>query len=303
MTLRRIFILAGILLILFLGMYTWNQRTRMLDVVSSEIGLELGGAILRPLLFVQDTVGNFWRRYLDLVGVREENERLRMELDNLNSRLLSTGEDMAELKRLRELILLPSDDSWHPLGARVLAGRIGPNSVLNSVTINRGYATGARPGTPVVTNRGLVGRVLRASAHTATVLLITDPGCRIAVFSQESRAPGVLMGHGTGKNLEVNFVKRDFDVHNGEVLTTSGLDGKFPKGLPVARVKSVAPSDYTQFLAVLAEPLVDLGHLEEVMLLEPTGHAPPEPEPEGPAPVFVGPPAPLQDKAATKQPG
>lgn len=291
-TLRRFFIFAGILLLLFLGMYSWNQRTRLLDKLSAELGLELGGAILRPLRSAQDMGWSFWRRYLDLVDVREENERLKAELQDLRKRLLYTGEDLAELKRLRALIQLPRDESWRPLGARVLAGRIGPNSVLDSITLNRGYATGARPGTPVVTNLGLVGRVLRSSAHSATALLITDPGCRIAVFSQNSRAPGVLMGKGPGKPLEVNYVKRDFDVHRDEILITSGLDGKFPKGLPVARIISVAPSDYTQFLAISAEPLVDLRHLEEVLLLEPTGRAAPEPEPAGPAPVFVGPPKP-----------
>ena len=81
-------------------------------------------------------------------------------------------------------------------------------------------------------------------------------------------------------------------MKQGEVLITSGLDGKYPKGIPVARVLSVAPSDYTQFMAIYAEPLVDLQHLEEVLLLEPTGIAQPEPEPEGQPPVFVGPPAP-----------
>ena len=134
--------------------------------------------------------------------------------------------------------------------------------------------------------------MLRASAHTATALLLTDPGSRIAVFSQNSRALGILAGQGTGRRLEVNFVQRDANVKQGEVLITSGLDGKYPKGIPVARVLSVAPSDYTQFMAIYAEPLVDLQHLEEVLLLEPTGIAQPEPEPEGPPPVFVGPPAP-----------
>ena len=234
----------------------------------------------------------FWECYFDLVAVREENERLKARLADLESRLLANGEDLAELKRLRALIQLPVDESWRPLGARVLAGRMGPNAVLDSITISRGYATGGRPGTPLVTHLGLVGRVLRASAHTATALLLTDPGSRIAVFSQNSRALGILVGRGTGRKLEVNFVQRDANVKQDEVLITSGLDGKYPKGIPVARVLSVAPSDYTQFMAIYAEPLVDLQHLEEVLLLEPTGIAQPAGEPEGPPPVFVGPPSP-----------
>ena len=292
MSLRRSLLCAGVLLILFLGMYAWNQRTRTLDDFAANIGLELSGAVLKPMRYIQDVGTGFWERYFDLVGVREENERLQARVADLESRLLANGEDLAELKRLRALVQLPVDASWRPLGARVLAGRMGPNAVLDSITISRGYTTGGRPGTPLVTHLGLVGRVLRASAHTATALLLTDPGSRIAVFSQNSRALGILAGQGTGRRLEVNFVQRDANVKQDEVLITSGLDGKYPKGIPVARVLSVAPSDYTQFMAIYAEPLVDLQHLEEVLLLEPTGIAQPEPEPEGPPPVFVGPPAP-----------
>lgn len=292
MNLRRILILAGVLLILFLGMYSWNQRTHALDDLAASVGLEVGGAVLRPLRAVEDVFSGFWDRYFDLVDVREENLRLKARVDELESRLLASGEDLAELRRLRQLVQLPVDVSWRPLGARVLAGRLGPNAVLDSITISRGYATGGRPGTPLVTHLGLVGRVLKASPHASTALLITDPGSRVAVFGQESRAPGILMGKGMGRELEVNFVQRDASVKNGEILVTSGLDGKYPKGLPVARVVSVAPSDYTQFMAVAAVPLVDLQHLEEVLLLEPSGIAPPPEEPEGPPPVFVGPPEP-----------
>lgn len=291
MTLRRLLLLAGILLILFLGMYSWNQRTRVLDDLAAKLGLEITGAVLSPIRSAQDAAENMWDRYFDLVGVREENEALKQKVDELEARLLANGEDLAELKRLRALVQLPVDQSWRPLGARVLSGRMGPNAVLDSITISRGYSTGGRPGTPLVTHLGLVGRVLKASAHSSIVLLLTDPSSRIAVFSQESRAPGILMGMGTGQKLEVNFVQRDAKVKPGEIIITSGLDGKYPKGIPVARVLRVAPSDYTQFMAIKAEPLVDLQHLEEVLLLESTGA--PRPLEPGEAPKeFVGPPAP-----------
>ena len=233
MTLRRLLLLAGILLILFLGMYSWNQRTRFLDDMAAKLGLEITGAVLTPIRSAQDAADNMWDRYFDLVAVREENEALKQKVADLEARLLANGEDLAELKRLRALVQLPVDQSWRPLGARVLSGRMGPNAVLDSITISRGYSTGGRPGTPLVTHLGLVGRVLKASAHSSIVLLLTDPSSRIAVFSQESRAPGILMGMGTGQKLEVNFVQRDAKVKPGEIIITSGLDGKYPKGIPV----------------------------------------------------------------------
>ena len=292
MILRRSLIFAGILLILFLGMYSWNYRTRMLDDLSTAVGLELSGAVLRPIRALQDTASALWGRYFDLVDVRRENEELKARIAALEMQALSHAENLAELKRLRTLVQLPVDASWRPLGARVLSGQMGPNAVLDSITINRGYATGGRPRTPLVTNMGLIGRVLKASAHTASVLLITAPGSRIAVFTQGSRARGILTGQGTGKNLEVDFVQRDATVNQGDVLITSGMDGVYPKGIPVARVLSVAPSDYTEFLAITAEPLADLLHLEEVLLLEPTGLPPKLEESDEPPSIFVGPPKP-----------
>lgn len=293
MTMRRMFIVAGILLIFFLAIYSWNRRNGVLDEFAANIGLEISGAILSPLRSAQDMLSNFWTRYFDLVGVRDENIKLKAKIDELEANILATKEDIAELKRLRALVQFPVDVRWRPLAARVLAGRIGPNAVLDSITISRGYVSGARPGTPLVTNKGLVGRVLRSSPHASTALLITDPGSRVAVFGQESRTSGILKGHGMYADLEVDFVQRDAKLKNGEMLITSGLDNKYPKGLPVAVVKAVAPSDYTQFMAVSATPLVDLQHLEEVLLLEKSGvDLPPEEEPEGPPPVFVGPPLP-----------
>lgn len=292
MNMRRALIVGAILLVFFLAMYSWNRRYGALDDLAANVGLEISGVVLGPLRSAQDVLGGFWDRYFNLVGVREENIRLKHRLDELESQLLANGEDLAELRRLRDLVQLPVDVRWRPQAARVLAGRMGPNAVLDSVTISRGYVNGARPGVPIVTNKGLIGRVLRSSPHASTVLLITDPGSRVAVFGQESRASGILKGQGLGQNLEVDFVQRDAIMKNGEILVTSGLDNKYPKGLPVARVNAIAPSDYTQFMAVSATPLVDLQHLEEVLLLEKSGVVLPPEEPQGPPPVFVGPPLP-----------
>lgn len=301
MNFRRALLLAGLALIFFLALYSWNRRTGVLDDLAANVGLEVSSQILGPLRYAQDGIGSFWDRYWNLVDVREENIKLKKRAEELEARLVATQEDLAELKRLRALVQFPVDPRWKPLAARVLAGRLGPAAVMDTITISRGYTNGARPGVPLVTNLGLVGRVLRSSARAATALLITDPGSRIAVYGQESRAPGILKGHGTGKPMEVDFVQRDAPLKEGEILVTSGLDDKYPKGLPVARIERVAPSDYTQFMAIDAAPLVDLQHLEEVLLLEKSGVELPPEDPEDPA-VMIGPPLPPRlAKAREKQ--
>jgi rod shape-determining protein MreC len=279
---RRLLFIPVILLFLYLGLFTWNQRTGLLDALSVNLGLEATGAILKPGVWLYDQAHGFYMRYVDLVGVRRENDALKSEVERMRGELGILAENLAELRRLRTLLSLPDVDVWKPIGARVIAGRIGPNAMLESVTISRGYLSGGAPGTPVVTNLGIVGRVLRASANTSTVLLLTDPGSRIAVLSQDTRTPGILAGRSTRLPMEMGFVTRNYTVHPGEMLITSGLDGAYPKGIPVARVLSVAPSDFSQFQNILAEPLVDIERLEEVLLLErpaqlATGDAAPTP--------------------------
>ncbi|MBQ9537005.1 MAG: rod shape-determining protein MreC [Desulfovibrionaceae bacterium] len=297
MSFRRILFFAGVLLILYLGMYSWNHTTHVLDDLATDTGLEAAGAVLSPAHALHTYVQGVWTKYIDLVAVREENESLKAQISELEARLLAHGEELAELKRLRALLQMPVDASWRSLGARVLAGRIGPNAVLATITINRGYATGGKPGTPIVTNKGLVGRVLRASAHTGSVLLLTDAGSRVAIFTQQSRAMGILRGHGSSNALSVEFVPRDVGVKVGELIVSSGLDGAYPKGLPCAKIIKVEPSNYTEFLEIMAEPLVDLRHLEEVLLLEQTKLAPAVEELEISPKQFIGPPEPKSRRA------
>ncbi len=276
------------MLFVFLGMYGWNRSTGVLDNVAVSVGLEASGAILSPFRQLQASLAGLWNDYINLINVRCENKRLTERVRELEAMMLTHREDEAELRRLRELLKLPADVSWNPVGARVLSGRMGPNSLLNSITINRGYTSGSIPGTPVVTNRGLLGSVLRASAHTSTVFLLTNPMSRIAIFTQKTRSPGILCGAGPGRPLEVRYVNRDTMAEVGEILVTSGLDGKYPKGIPVAVITSVRPSNYNEFMVISADPLADLLHIEEVLLLEPTGNIRPA-EPVPTKPLIVGP--------------
>lgn len=264
---KHILLVPALALLMYLGMYSWNQRTHILDNFAANTGLEASGVVLKSVRMVQDTVMGAWNRYLDLVDVREENDELKKQVEQLRHKLLMASEERAELVRLRRLLTLTPPEGWQTLGARVLAGRMGANSALASVLIGRGYMTGAIPGTPVMTPQGVAGRVLRAGPSSATVLLLVDPGSRIAVISQESRIQGVLVGGGPDKPLEMRFVSHNDVICAGEILVTSGLDDAFPKGIPVARVLSATPSDLSPFQSIQAAPLAALSDLEELLLI------------------------------------
>ncbi|MFQ8887379.1 MAG: rod shape-determining protein MreC [Bilophila wadsworthia] len=251
---------------MYLGMYSWNQRTHILDNFAANTGLEASGVVLKSVRMVQDTVMGAWNRYLDLVDVREENDELKKQVEQLRHKLLMASEERAELVRLRRLLTLRRRKAGRRSGPACSPGAWG--EFRAGVRAHRARVhDGAIPGTPVMTPQGVAGRVLRAGPSSATVLLLVDPGSRIAVISQESRIQGVLVGGGPDKPLEMRFVSHNDVIRAGEILVTSGLDDAFPKGIPVARVLSATPSDLSPFQSIQAAPLATLSDLEELLLI------------------------------------
>lgn len=231
--------------------------------------------MLSPVVWIKDQCVGWWNNYVALVGVAEENARLREDLRRARVLANLSAEDRAELTRLRELFRLNTLYESPVSAARVIARRFGPFSARKTFTISKGYLDGALVGTPVITQSGVVGRVLRAAPHAATVLMITDPGFRVAVISQESRTPGILTGSaGHEGRLEVAYVAQNARVSPGEILITAGGNNDFPKGIPVGVVTLVTPGNEILFQQVHAQPLADLDRLEEVLLLQEDGSGP-----------------------------
>ena len=258
----------------FLALYTWNARTGYLDSLAEHTGLEVTGYLLLPGILAKAEATRFWDNYIALIGMAEENDQLREKNNRMERDLAAVREDLAELARLRELVGITPPTAWNTLGTRVLAGRFGPGAALETIMIDRGFASGAAVGTPLITHLGLVGRVFRAAPHVATVLLVTDPSFRVPVITAEGRVPGVLIGGGPRANLEVWYIAPNASVSEGEILLTSGLDNGFPKGLPVGKIVSVEPGTQTLFQRVQAQPFASPESLEEALLLIPPANWP-----------------------------
>lgn len=268
MTPKRIFLFLTLALFIFLGVYSWNRKTDTLDAAANNTGLEAVGLVLKPYHWLVSEIKEVWKNYLDLVDVRAENDILRAELHEKQRQVNLLTEDQEELRRLRKLFQFSERLEWNKVGAQIIGRRMGPLAVLESVMLDKGFTNGALPGTPVVTYRGVAGKVLRAGPHASTVMLITNPGFRLAVISQRRRIPAILSGGGPGAPLEVKYIPTHAEILPGEMLITSGEDGGFPKGVPVALVASVNPPAGNPFLAVTATPLAEINHMEEVLLLQ-----------------------------------
>ncbi|GAU08677.1 rod shape-determining protein MreC [Desulfoplanes formicivorans] len=257
----------------YITIYTWNAKTGVLDRFVTSTGLEAVGAVLVPGKSVHREVVRFWERYVYLVGVRQENERLRQEMDDLRMTLHDLREKEFRVDRLENLLGFDPPSGWKRIGARVVGHRIGGNAVLQSLVIDKGKRAGLRFDTPVISPQGVIGRVHRPGLHFSTVLLLVDPNSHIPVMGATSRIPALVEGQGEGQPLLVKYVPLNDVLSEGEILVTSGLGGIFPKGLPVARVSQVTRSSISLFQDILAQPLVRAQRQEEVLLLVPEANA------------------------------
>ena len=229
--------------------------------------LEFTGWVLKPGKWAVVEVSGFWNRYIYLVNVRADNERLQDENRDLRLEVMELRERAAAAGRLEALLLFAPPPGWLKEGARVIAHQLGPAAVLETMILDKGRVRGITVDTPVLAPGGLVGRVLRVGPSVSSALVLTDPNSRISVIGQKHRSGGILTGQGPGHELKLRYVNLNAPLDEGEVLISSGLAGIFPKGLPVARVTRVDRSEISLFLTVTAEPLVDLTRLEEVLLL------------------------------------
>ena len=186
-----------------------------------------------------------------------ENERLRVE----QLQLQSLQAENAELRRLLDV------SQRQP--ARLLQGQvqsISTDPFVHQVTINRGSNAGVAEGFPVLSAQGLVGQVITVYPHAADVLLISDGRHQIPIQVQRSRIRGIARGLGRWDQLEMVNLPETADVEVGDILETSGLGGRYPQGIPVARVVAVTQLSGQPFARVTAEPLAALNRLNLLMI-------------------------------------
>ncbi|SKA89540.1 rod shape-determining protein MreC [Paucidesulfovibrio gracilis DSM 16080] len=266
---RRLAVIALAGLFLYLALYTWNLRTGHLDALTSVTGLEVTGWALQPGRWIADKTSDAWHQYAFLVGVERENERLRQELDRIALENVALREQAAATRRLERLLRFHPPKGWTTEGVRVVAQRMGPAAALESILVDKGMFSGVADDMPLVTTRGVVGRVMESGVSISQVLLLTDVNSAVAVVGQEHRTKGVAFGRGPGKELAIRYMNINAELQPGELLVTSGMDGIFPKGLPVAVITRVDRSELSLFLDVSARPLVDVRELEEALLMRP----------------------------------
>lgn len=255
-----------------LFVYTAQSRRPDARTRVDELVLAATAPLERFLSWTVATVSTAWASYVDVRGARIENAALRRQVQVLERERDARAGLEGENARLRGLLgLAEGNPDLALLAARVVSESTSP--LERSVRIDRGLQDGVRRGMPVISDRGLVGRVQRAGYGYAVVALIADEKVSLDVMVGRTRVRGRLQGSGLwpATHLDVLHVLRTEDVRVGDVVLTSGLGGVFPKGVPVALVSKVDTSPGGQRLSIEVAPLVDLGRLEDVLVV--TGSA------------------------------
>ena len=141
-----------------------------------------------------------------------------------------------------------------------------PNSIIQSIVIDLGKANGIEPGMPVVTERGLVGRITDVYNNSSRVLLINDSNSSVNTLLQNSRLRGILRGR-AGQQPIMDYLPQDNKVLVGDIVVTSGESGNFPAGVPVGQVVEVEQNDVEMFQRAVVRTTVDFDTLETVLVV------------------------------------
>ena len=193
-----------------------------------------------------------------------------------------SGQLSLENQRLRSLLDLRARIAPDALAAQVLYDAADPYT--RKVVLDKGQNQGVQLASPVLDERGVLGQVTRVFPLSSEVTLITDRDHAIPVVNVRTGARGVAYGDTVSHAdaMELRFMAANADVAVGDVLTTSGVDGVYPEGLPVARIDKVERRTEAVFARIECVPLALVSGASHVLVLSPqfAPVARPEPEPE-----------------------
>lgn len=229
--------------------------------------------IAAPIQYAAATLAhglsNLFGDYVWLVDVKENNRTLSSQNARLRERVhkLETLEE--ENHRLRRLLELKQNLHADVVSAQVIAKDTDNHFRVARVTLDRDARITSDKPLPVLAQDGVVGTTIKAAGDTVDVRLVIDAGSGVDVMVQRTGARGFARGGGEEHRYQcrIQYMERTDDVEVGDLLVTSGLGRRFPKGIPVATVSQVIKRDFGVYQEVYATPTVDFSRLEEVLIV------------------------------------
>jgi rod shape-determining protein MreC len=203
--------------------------------------------------------------FRDVRELRRRNEELQKLADRTMIENVRLKELESENETLRQLLQFTQANPTHSYRAAEVVGQ-DPGNLLRSIIIDVGTHDGVTKGMPVITDRGLVGRIVEVSPRASKVLLITDISSSVNAIIQSSRATGIVEGRADG-SLVMKYIPQPVTVNVGDIILTSGLGATFPKRLVIGQVTAVHKRDIELFQQAEIKPTVDFDRLEIVLII------------------------------------
>ena len=239
-----------------------------------------GATVLRPFEVAANRVASPFRDaygwFSGLVHAKDENADLRAKLDRLRAQVIqnsTAATENTDLKRQLDYQQSPEfPKDFNPVNAEVI-GR-PPSEFDQQVTIAAGSSRGIRVDDAVITADGLVGKISQVAGHQAQVMLLTDPGMKVAALDLDAQSAG-LVGHGEGPGtLTLDRVRKSAVVNPGDSIVTQGfklgpLSSIYPANIPIGYVSGASLSEVDLFWEVQISPSVHFDSLRSVIVLVP----------------------------------
>ncbi len=244
-------------------------------IVMSQLGIlsPVRGLIAAPLnlitgVFNRLTLGvvNGADNFADVETLRQRNADLEEALARFQAELVDLREIASDYQRLAGLLDYTTAAQDQEFVSADVISNADSNSLLRTMVINRGARDGIEVGMPVVTQLGMIGRILDVTASASRVLLITDPSSAISGRLQTTRAEGSVVGQPSG-DLRMTFIPLDANVQEGDIVVTSGLGGNLPADLVLGQVISVQQLQNELFQEAVVRNLNDFNTLEIVLVI------------------------------------
>ena len=270
----RLMFFSALAILLMVADARW-QMTQPLRVVAATLLQPVQSVLLAPVR-AWEMAGHY------VAGVEEARAlqaRSQQQLAAQAERVTRMVQLERENEALRELLALRPRIEVDTLAAEVLYDARDPYT--RKVVIDQGRSQGVTLGSPVIDERGVVGQVTRVYPATAEVTLVTDKDAAVPVVNVRTQHRGVAYGLPQTTGMELRFMAGNADVQAGDLLTTSGVDGIYPAGLPVARVERVERRADSAFARIYCIPQALVTGARHVMVLKPVAvQIPPRPAPD-----------------------
>lgn len=218
---------------------------------------------------VNHTVRDYWTLVTNLKQIRAENQEYKQRVAELEFQLTDYQKTVIENQRLRKLLAFKELVPYKMVGAKVIG--ITPNNWVQYLIIDRGTEDGIQAKMPVITYNGtLVGQILKTTAHTSRVILLTDVNFVTSgrIQGDDSRAIGVIRGLPEQTNtVLMDQIPWDAEVKEDDLVVTSRLSTNFPEGIPIGKVKLVKEENFGLIQQAEIKAFMRLETVEEVLVI------------------------------------